>query len=114
MSNNKEMYGQIFEGKLEEAEAKFPFIQHGVHLKVFKSFGKNIAIFPNRDTFYVLTLKAYTLSKTFVTLEETNSIQVLDVIVNRETKEEQYLSEEDFTKITTFLSENDCFFTLAG
>jgi hypothetical protein len=107
MGNDKTIYNDIFDGDYEEAKKQFPFLDEGLNLRIIGSPNGGIAIFPKEKTFLVATVLSYTSNKrTFI--EETNSINILNIIVKRTTGDADYLDESRIAKIKEFLEANNC------
>jgi hypothetical protein len=106
MSNIEMIYEKLFDGPSEEATKLFPFLVEGLYLRVIRAASRNIGIFPNGDSFYVVTYRSAGQSKWHAIIEKTNSVTMLNVIVQRETFGGMYLDENDLPKIKAFLEEN--------
>lgn len=108
---SKTIYNDIYEGNSEEAKLKYSFLVEGIHLKVLSAMSTNIGIFPLEDSFYVATYQ--TKKDGFnVIIEETNSINILNIIIKRESYDCQYLNDEQIPIVTKFLEENNCKFII--
>lgn len=104
----KPMYEEIFEGNSKEAEEKYPFLVKGLYCRVLNAFSKNIGVFPLEKSFYVVT---YETKKDLIfkaTIEETNSMSLLNTIIKRETYGDYYLDDEKISLVLDFLKENNC------
>jgi hypothetical protein len=104
----KAIYEDIYQGNSDEAKEKFPFIKEGIHFKVLCAISTNIAIFPKEESFYVVTFNTGKGNQFNVSIEETNSIKLLNTIIKRESYDCQYLDDEDIPKVTKFLEDNNC------
>lgn len=98
----------LFRGDSLEAEAKFPFLQRGKYAKVINTDTRKIGVFPNENSFYVVTYQPMGRSKYQAIVEETNCIGGLERVIERETCGEQYLDAAGLSKVKNFLKENGC------
>ena len=103
----KSSYNDLFDGDATEAEKKFPFLQRGKYAKVIHTMMRQIGVFPNEKSFYVVTYRTRVRSHHAI-VEETNSLSVLQSIVKRETCGEQWLDENSLSKVQQFLKDNGC------
>ena len=100
----KTVYKNIYEGDSEEAKVKFPFLTKGSYLKVLSFMSTSIGIFPLEKSFYISTFSVND-NKFKVTIEETNSIEILNSIIKREVTK---LNEEQILLATNFLKYSNC------
>lgn len=115
MNTIETVYEDIFEGTLEEAREKFPVLKEGKYLRVLSSISKVIGVFPKEDSFYVVSSETSQNPKDcLVVVEETNSFNILNTIIKRETYQNYFLNEEDLVKVEEFLKENGCKNILKG
>jgi len=97
----------LYEGDSKEAQVKFPFISKGLHLKVLSAMSTAIGVFPLKDSFYIVTYK--TKEDGFkAIIEETNSIEFINITMKRETGHCQWLDDKQLKKVTNFLKNNNC------
>ena len=101
------IYKDIYEGNSKEAQIKFPFLTKGLHLKILSAISTTIGIFPLKESFYVATYQTKKDGFNAI-IEETNSLEFINIIIKRETGNSQWLDNEQFAKVTKFLKDNDC------